>query len=285
MGADTGISWADDTFNPWWGCTRVSPGCEKCYAEQLATVRRKLPIWGVDAERKAMSDQHWKLPAKWNREAEHMGIRRRVFCASMADVFETPPERNTQAWGVMNDARNRLWAAIYATPMLDWLLLTKRPENVATIAPFGTRWPPNVWLGTTVEDRPRLSRIEHLRAIPAQRRFVSYEPALEGVDYRGHLEGVDWLIIGGESGSNARPFDVAWARDAIAAAREAKVAPFMKQLGTAPRFATNDRMFWDKGSHAKKWDVLAEWPADIRVQEWPRSPAADASSWAGFGAA
>ncbi len=194
MGEHSEISWTHATFNPWWGCTRVSPGCENCYAEVLATVRRKLPVWGVDAERKPMSEAYWRQPIIWNRKAAEAGERRRVFCASMADVFETPPERNVQAWRVLNEARARLWPLIESTPWLDWLLLTKRPQNVRVLAPWRAlkaegvydgrpAWPANVWLGTTAEDQTRADeRIPWLIEIPARVRFVSVEPQLGPVD-------------------------------------------------------------------------------------------------------
>lgn len=194
MGETTQISWCDATFNYVWGCARVSPGCEHCYAEQLATVRRKLPVWGVDAARKPMSEEYWRQPARWNRKAAEEGVRRRVFCSSMADVFEIVPERNVGARAVQDAARARLWPVIESTPWLDWLLLTKRPENVAKLAPWRAlvaegrydnrpAWPDNVWIGTTAEDQKRADeRIPWLIEIPARVRFVSVEPQLEAVD-------------------------------------------------------------------------------------------------------
>lgn len=281
MGESSAIAWTDHTFSPWWGCTRVSPGCERCYAERLATVRRKLPVWGVDAPRKEMSEAYWRAPFKWNRKAEAAGVRARVFCASMADVFETVPERNVHARVVMARVRSRLFPMIQATPWLDWLLLTKRPQNVESIAPGAWAldgWPPNVWLGVTVEDNDRRSRIDTLREIPAAVRFISYEPAVEGVDFRDHLEGIDWLIVGGESGAGARIFDIEWARQAIAAARTQGAAPFMKQLGSDPHDSRRTLIGgWSPGDpepdtrvHAKgKGDDPSEWPEDLRVQEFP----------------
>lgn len=310
MGELSGIAWTDATFNPWWGCTRVSPGCEHCYAESLATVRRKLPVWGVDAERKPMSEAYWREPLKWNRKAAAEGVRRRVFCASMADVFELPPTRNKQAIDVQQSARERLWKLIEDTPSLDWLLLTKRPENVARFAPWRAmiaegrydnrpEWPKNVWIGTTVEDQRRAEeRIPWLIEIPAAIRFVSCEPLLEPVDLenvmsyylrratkrsgfdpvvlidalRGHVKGpddmldarIDWVIVGGESGPDARPFDPAWARSIVRACRAAGAVPFVKQLGASPVGLTlRDR---------KGGDPI-EWPEDLRVQEFPRARA------------
>lgn len=282
MGEVSGIAWTDATFNPWWGCTRVSPGCTNCYAEQLATVRRKLPVWGVDADRKAMSEAYWREPAKWNRKAATDGVRRRVFCASMADVFEVVPERNERSRRVQEAARARLWPLIEATPMLDWLLLTKRPENVAAIVPWGEAnpWPSNVWLGVTAEDQRRADeRLPTLLTIPAQVRFVSHEPALEAVDFTQWVSGIDWIITGGESGPGARPYDVAWARSIIDQCRRGLAAPFVKQLGANAHDSQRSIVGgWCPGdpepdthlslTHPKGGD-LAEWPAEVRVQEFP----------------
>ena len=308
MGKDSAIAWTDHTFNPWWGCARVSPGCEHCYAELLATVRHKLPVWGVDAERKPMSEAYWRAPLKWNREAEKAGVRRRVFCASMADVFELLPERNAAGRAVQDAARARLWPLIEATPHLDWLLLTKRPENVIRLVPWGRfdgpgpdwypAWPKNVWLGTTVEDQRRADeRIPILLSIPARVRFVSAEPLLEPVDLgligtvaRSTLprhtavhELIDWVIVGGESGPGARPFDLDWARDIVGQCKAAGVACFVKQLGSRPE-STNKAAYLEaarRGSSEglgrsraislrdRKGGDPAEWPPILRVREWP----------------
>ena len=151
MGEKTGIAWTDSTFNPWHGCQRVSPGCELCYAETF-DARFGEPHWGPKAPRRFFGDKHWNEPLKWNRAAEASGVRRRVFCASMADVFEDRPD--------LVEHRLRLWKLIEATPHLDWLLLTKRPENIHRMLPKPTvdadgntrPYFSNVWLG------PRSSR-------------------------------------------------------------------------------------------------------------------------------
>lgn len=273
MGEVSGISWTDATFNPWWGCTRVSPGCERCYAETLATTRHRLPVWGVDAPRKAMSDAYWRDPIKWDRRAGKEGVRRRVFCASMADVFEIPPVRNVPANLVINDGRRRLFELIASTPNLDWLLLTKRPENVVELIPpaWSERgWPRNVWLGVTAEDRRRArERVSILVDIPARVRFVSHEPALEGVDLSQWLgaHGVHWVITGGESGMNARAYHLEWADDIIEQCRAANVAPFVKQLGANPRHTTRWQPY--QVAHKKGADP-AEWPQRLQVQEFPQ---------------
>lgn len=121
MGKDTGITWTDSTFNPWWGCEKVSPGCTNCYA---ATFDKRVggDHWGAKAGRRFFGDKHWREPEKWNRDAAKSGERHRVFCASMADVFEDRDD--------LVQPRIRLFHLISETPNLDWLLLTKRPENI-----------------------------------------------------------------------------------------------------------------------------------------------------------
>ena len=154
MGKESKIEWTHHTFNPWWGCIRVSPACKHCYADTWAK-RLGANLWGAKSERRFFSDAHWNEPIKWNREAVTQGVRRRVFCASMADVFEDRRELDLH--------RERLWRLIEATPQLDWLLLTKRIEHVRTLAPWKSRWPANIWLGTSTENQRWLEkRVDHL---------------------------------------------------------------------------------------------------------------------------
>src|SRR5579872_1330822 len=252
MGKDSGIEWTHHTFNPWWGCTRVSPGCEHCYAETFA--KRVGVQWGVKAERRFFGDKHWAEPLKWNAAAKKSGERHRVFCASMADVFEDRRD--------LDEVSLRLWALIEATPNLDWLLLTKRPENIERLEPesWNKRWPANAWAGTTVEDRLRVEkRIPYLLRVPTTVRFLSCEPLLEGIDisfwlrrYLLHakdgrwmhntypeagttggtwLRGIDWVIVGGESGHGARPMHPDWARSLRDQCVAAGVALHFKQWG------------------------------------------------------
>lgn len=266
MGETTGIAWTNATFNPWWGCVRVSPGCENCYAE--ANDARWSPDaahWGVNAGRRFFDDKHWNEPRKWNHAAKLTGVRRRVFCASMADVFEDRP--------ALADQRARLWTLIRETDRLDWLLLTKRIENAAKMLPFGTDgiWP-NVWLGVTGEnDKYARARADVLRAIPAAVRFISYEPALGPVDWDAvlGLGGIDWVIIGGESGfgGNIREFRLEWAHAALAACRRFGVTPFVKQLGRFPR--GDGRLIQLRSKRAG--DDFAEFPDDLKVREFPSS--------------
>jgi len=215
------IAWTDNTFNPWMGCVKVSPGCAHCYAETLTKNRMGLHLWGAKAARQVTSPSNWKKPVAWNCEAERDGQRKRVFCASLCDVMEDHPTAAA--------TRPRLWDLIRSTPWLDWQLLTKRPENYAGNLPadWGDGWP-NVWLGTSIESNEYLGRADILRQVPATVRFISYEPAL-GPLTDIDLSGIDWLIVGGESGSNFRLMDHAWARDARAKCGAAGTAFFFKQ--------------------------------------------------------
>jgi protein gp37 len=222
VGENSKIEWTDHTFNPWWGCVKVSPACDHCYAEAFAK-RTGNAVWGKDAPRRFFGDKHWSEPAKWNRAATESGHRARVFCASMADVFEARDD--------VDDERVRLFGLIEATPMLDWLLLTKRPHEIAKRLP--SDWlrtpPPNLWLGTTVESPDYLWRVYQLRDVRAAVRFISYEPALADVTWP--LHGMHWLIAGGESGAGHRPAEADWFRSARDQAKAAGVAFFFKQWG------------------------------------------------------
>jgi protein gp37 len=217
------IEWTTHTFNPWWGCVKVSPACKHCYAESWAK-RVGQSVWGVNADRRFFSDKHWSEPLKWNAVATAAGERARVFCASMADVFENRPD--------LDAARERLWALIEATSGLDWLLLTKRPELVASTAPWGDNWPANVWLGTTVETQEYADqRLPHLTAVPAAVRFISAEPLLGPVDIGPWADNLDWVITGGESGPKARPSSPSWFRDLMNCCMASDIAFHFKQWG------------------------------------------------------
>ncbi len=232
MSAGTTIEWTDNTFNPWWGCSRVSPACRFCYADTAAT-RWGHELWKRNGPRRMLSEAVWRNPPRWNRDAQQAGRPAKVFCASMADVFEVHPVAAVNAQ--MDAARTRLWSLIEQTPWLIWQLLTKRPENVAALAPWGHTWPENVWLGTSVEDHRRAtSRIGVLAATGARTRFLSCEPLLEDLDLTTWLTGpesIDWVIVGGESGPRARPMDPAWARSLREQCVAARVPFFFKQWG------------------------------------------------------
>src|SRR6185437_13012780 len=180
MAENSRIEWCDHTFNPWLGCTKVSPACDNCYAESWAKRTGQAHLW--NGERRRTSEANWRQPLKWNREAEASGIRRKVFCASLADVFDNQvPEK----W------RADMWATITITPNLDWLLLTKRPQNIPKMLPimWGDGWP-NVWLGTTAENQEEADRrIPHLLKVPARVHFLSCEPLLGPVNLDGWLPG------------------------------------------------------------------------------------------------
>ncbi|ACI52239.1 Gp37Gp68 family protein [Gluconacetobacter diazotrophicus PA1 5] len=204
MAENSGIEWTDHTFNPWVGCTKISPACDHCYAEAW-DLRFGGHRWGSGADRRRTKT--WGQPVRWNRQAAGVAARRpRVFCASLADVFDNHRSID-DGW------RRDLWALIRQTTYLDWLLLTKRPQNVARYLPsdWGTGYP-NVWLGTTVENQVEHDRrVPILTAIPAAIRFLSMEPLLGPVDLGG-AEGLHWVIAGGESGSQHRPTDPDWFR-------------------------------------------------------------------------
>lgn len=224
MGKNSKIEWTNHTFNPWWGCTKVSAACKHCYAEAWSK-RVGEKVWGPRSERRFFGDKHWAEPKKWNSEAMARGERYRVFCASMADVFEERKELDT--W------RARLWLLIEETPSLDWLLLTKRPERVNAVVPWEKGWPDNVWLGTTVEDQ-RIAevRLPYLANIPAAVRFISAEPLLGALNLNPWLESaIDWVITGGESGPHARPSSPSWFRSLLLQCMEVDVPFHFKQWG------------------------------------------------------
>lgn len=222
MAERTEIAWTDSTFNPWWGCTRAGPGCDHCYAEALDK-RTGGAHWGPRTTPRRLSDSNWRKPVRWHKAALETGVRRRVFCGSMCDVFDrNAPERQ----------REGLWQLIRSTPMLDWQLLTKRAPNIERYLPedWGIGYD-NVWLGVTVEDRKHgLTRMERLKQIPAKVRFLSCEPLLEDLDQLD-LTGIHWVIVGGESGPYARPMDASWVTSIHRQCIAQNVPFFFKQWG------------------------------------------------------
>jgi protein gp37 len=220
MAENSKIEWTDHTFNPWIGCQKVSPGCDNCYAESLAK-RYGWVEWGPHGERKRTSEANWRKPRQWAKAARGAERRPRVFCASLADVFDNQ---------VPGEWRKDLFDLIAATPELDWLLLTKRPENLARFFPTGA-WP-NVWLGTTCEDQDRYDRRWPLLAkqqnVPV--RFISYEPAIGPLRLHNGNDQPDWLICGGESGQRPRPMDPNWAAAIKFDCDRRNVHFFMKQM-------------------------------------------------------
>jgi protein gp37 len=246
MGENTKIEWTGHTFNPWTGCTKISPGCDHCYAESWAK-RAGTVRWGVGEPRRRTTAANWRLPLKWNAQAEREGRRFRVFCASLADVFGN---------AVPDEWRADLFRLIRATPRLDWLLLTKRVGNACAmiddarerghlLTSGSPEWPwPNVWIGATVVNQEEADRdIPKLLATPAAVRFLSIEPMLgpitidrrlieqiDGTSQHGPRF-IDWIICGGESGPKARPMHPDWARSLRDQCAAAGVPFLFKQWG------------------------------------------------------
>lgn len=317
MGKDTKIEWAQNTFNPWIGCQKVGPGCDNCYAEEwdhrfAASVRATR--WGAHAERTKTSAQNWRQPIKWNREAQvkhdawevikraypgmtdaeliargfHKPTRPRVFCASLADVFDN---------AVDQDWRDELFDMIEKTPYLDWLLLTKRIGNVQKMLDEwavprygwddgwnGETMLPNVWIGITVVNQEEADRdIPKLLQVPAAVRFLSMEPLLGPVDLgfgeidialerdgygnAAILGGIDWVIVGGESGPKARPMVLGWAKNIVSQCRDAGVPVLMKQLGARP----TNREGEPHRISDRKGEITSEWPEELRIREYPNA--------------
>lgn len=233
MAENSKIEWTDHTFNPWMGCTKVSPACANCYAERDFDHRYGKVKWGPTGTRVLTSDANWQKPLQWNRTAESLGVRYRVFCASLADVFEdwTGPIHNSRGKLLnqnleeasnadmhndelltMDSVRRSMFDLIDRTPNLDWLLLTKRPENIRRMWHGNRR--ENVWLGASVESADYLHRIDSLKATwLCSVLFLSCEPVVGPMPTLGeHIDGIDWVITGGESGPSARPADPDWFR-------------------------------------------------------------------------
>ncbi|MFM0243848.1 phage Gp37/Gp68 family protein [Paraburkholderia sediminicola] len=261
MAENSNIEWTDHTFNPWEGCQKVGPGCDHCYAEARNTrFGGGVAInWGPGAPRRRTSPANWRKPIQWNAQheaffAEH-GRRQRVFCASLADVFDNAVD---PSW------RADLFDMIERTPNLDWLLLTKRIGNVMAMVSETAQYQfdldrlerprlhENIWLGATIVNQEEADRdIPKLLAVPAAKRFLSMEPLLGPVDLERPMPGpdldqgggasicqpwmiqggIDWVIVGGESGASARPMHPDWARDIRDQCEAAGVAYLFKQWG------------------------------------------------------
>lgn len=316
MGENTNIEWAHHTFNPWEGCTKVGPGCDHCYAE-TRNKRFHGGNWGPGAPRRRTSPANWAKPRRWNAQAAEKGVRYRVFCASLADVFdnEAPTE-----W------RADLFKLISETPHLDWLLLTKRIGNVVGMVTevaeiprqashsghlMAHHWrngrlPANVWLGATVVNQQEADRdIPKLLATPARLRWLSMEPLLGPVqlprvdfhcdlcggtgilarwpkgrchhcDGRGFIpaistapkfgtpktpmRGIDWVIVGGESGTDARPMHPEWALDLRDQCVAAGVPLLFKQWGEWVPRSSCYHTFADGNSCSDLDPECQKWP-------------------------
>ncbi len=261
------IEWTDHTFNPWWGCVRVSPGCEHCYAEAWAK-RVGEKVWGVSSPRRFFGPKHWKDVLKWDREAKRDGVIRSVFCGSMCDFAEI----NESV--AIDETREWLWELTQHTKNLRWLMLTKRPENVLAVCPPAWRdgFPDNIWIGSTFEDQKRLDeRFEYLRKIPAH-LFASCEPLLESVKFFAvyHLTVLRWVIVGGESGPGARPYNLECGQRIVDACRRYCVPVFHKQIGSRPERMPGPVAWPAEEPHGRD---MNEWPAELRVRQFPWVPA------------
>lgn len=277
MAESTSIEWCDSTFNPFIGCTKVSPGCDNCYAARSTPARTLGVAWGPGEPRRRTSAETWAKPKQWNAKGFYacancggrnegrdgtdrdgagtwvckacgserlQRVRRRVFCASLADVFDNE---------VPDEWRVDLFKLIAATPNLDWLLVTKRIGNVARMLGDWQTVPllPNIWLGITVVNQAEADRdVPKLLRVPAAVRFLSVEPMLGAIDLRdglavepdrgggwrpktkfGEWPAINWVICGGESGPKARPMHPDWARDLRNQCAAAGVPFLFKQWG------------------------------------------------------
>ena len=283
MGENSGIQWTGHTWNPWQGCDRVSPGCDHCY------MFRDMARFGKDPEKVVRSSPYtFNRPIRWNREAKAAGRRDMVFLASWSDFFH----KDADVW------RPEAWEIIRECDSLIFQILTKRHARIAANLPadWGAGYP-NVWLGVSAENRVWWDRrVPVLREVPARVHFVSYEPALGPLGIDADAAGIEWVIIGGES-APGRPFDIAWAREAIQICRRDGARPFVKQLGSYP-FARlgkpgsmcpmhkscdceppllslreprpiDGKVVWIKD---RAGGEMSEWPEDLQVREFPEAP-------------
>lgn len=319
MAVSTGISWADSTFNPWIGCTPISDGCDRCYAETLMDKRMGRVKWGAGEPRDLTGPDTWRLPRRWARKGyrecqdcgkrqevadtcktcggELQSVRRRVFCASLSDVFDNEVD---PAW------RTRVLDLVEATPELDWMILTKRVGNVTKM--LGDRkLPDNALLGITVVNQLEADRdIPKLLHLDVPRRFLSMEPLLgpvklcpcwlrpgcgmsapdgestmrcmvcpnEPMSCANAARTLDWVIVGGETGTGARSMRLDWAETIVRRCQEAGVPVHVKQLGASPR----DRAGGQVSTQHPKGGDPAEWPGYLAVQQFYAPLEADMST-------
>lgn len=293
------------TFNPWTRCTEASPACDHCYARVWAGRAKhprdvsgnELPVWGPDAPRDTTSARNWSLPFKWQADAKAAHETRKVFCASLADVFEDhhaldvlipAPTRQLDPTGKLRKTpREWLWVLIGMTPNLIWMLLTKRPENILGMVPpvwVTDGFPPNVWVGATVENQEwACRRIPALLDVPAVVLFLSCEPLLGPIELMPYIDAgagargnfmarhhrirerrVSLVIVGGESGHGARSSDLAWYRSIVRQCEDAGIDPFVKQMGAKPIDRSKPVVLRD--GHGGD---MTEWAEDLRVRRMP----------------
>lgn len=259
MGEKTGISWTDHTFNGWWGCTEVSPACDNCYAREVS--KRFWPkenLWLKDGPRRFFGEKHWNDLFRWDTAAGKTGVQKKVFTFSMADLFED--RRDLDEW------REKLFWTVRRTPNLIYQFLTKR-ENFLDMIPADWKangWPSNVWMGMTMENQRRWNErkpvLLEAKKSGAKTVWVSAEPLLS--DIVDNYAGVDWIVVGGESGSN-RMMEPDWVHNVLVRCRYAGVKFFFKQKG--------DMLAAKLGCKNKAGKNPAEWPEEFRVQEFPEA--------------
>lgn len=269
MGQKTKIEWTEHSWNPWVGCTQISPGCDNCY------MFREQRRWGNDPNNiRRTSHRTFTGPLRWKEPAH-------VFTCSWSDFFIKAADE----W------REEAWDIIRRTPHLTYQILTKRPALIRSRLPsdWGYGWK-NVWIGVSVENHHFGWRVRELASIPARVRFVSYEPAVGPVDWRefqsadGKFTPIDWIIVGGESGPGARPFRAQWAREAIAFGDDVGVPVFIKQMGEhafdGEQCADGVCEDLDSCTHLaprrmkledRKGGEPSEWPAYLRRRELPEA--------------
>jgi len=250
MATGTGIEWTEATWNPLTGCTKLSPGCKHCYAETLS---RRLERMGqanyANGFKLTLQPHMLRVPLGWKKP-------KRIFVNSMSDLFhkDVPEDYIRQVFDVMVEAH---WH--------QFQVLTKRAERLEELSPQ-LPWPANVWQGVSVENEDYTYRIDHLRRTGATVKFLSVEPLL-GPIRDMDLTGIDWVIVGGESGPGSRPMEIDWVLDIHRACREAGVPMFFKQTG--------EKLAREMGFDSKKGGDAGEWPKSWRVRKFPTLPMAN----------
>lgn len=274
MGERSGINWTNHTFSPWIGCSKVSPGCQNCYAERDWDKRYKRVSWGPMGTRSVVAGSSWRNPLRWDKKQAQIEDanpearlnRPRVFCSPLADIFEDWKGPMLSNKGVslndewlplrrgrrltMDHVRLRLFTLIANTPHMNWLFLTKRPENIRRMMASTIGAGSNIWLGTSVENQetadtriPELMKCRDLSPV----LFVSCEPLIDRVDFRlvpgmnrvDRSGVVDWVIAGGESGPNPRASDPNWFRSLRDQCKACGVPFFFKQWGEIDEHGVN----------------------------------------------
>lgn len=233
MATNSAIEWTEATWNPLTGCTKISPGCKHCYAERMAN---RLMAMGqanyANGFRLTLQEQMLTLPLTWKKP-------RTVFVNSMSDLFHqsVPADYIERVFKVMNTAH---WH--------QFQVLTKRSERLLEMS-HRVFWSPNIWMGVSVENQDYTFRIDHLRRADAQVKFLSLEPLLGPLPDL-NLNGIDWVIVGGESGPGARPMNPNWVKQIQAQCTHAGVAFFFKQWGGVHKKKTGRQL------EGRTWDEL-----------------------------